>query len=154
MKKLVITLAVAVVLFEWAAIAHAKGITIKPEPDEAFVEIFALAKEVNLGTTKFQGLHVLDSAVIIRVRSNCLHGSIFASTTGLTRPPFGFIPPERISIKSPETNGFIQMDNDVMISKPVFGDHDITLSFRVQTSVQDPEGVYTGALILTLMPPS
>lgn len=154
MKKLVITLAMATVLFGWTGIVHAKGITIKPEPDEAFVEIFALAKEVNLGTAKFQGLHLLDSAVTIRVKSNCLHGSIFASTTGLTRPPYGFIPPERISIKSLETNGFVQMNNDVMISKPIFGDHDITLSFRVQTSVEDPEGIYTGTLILTLMPPS
>ena len=154
MRKLIITLAVAIVLFRWAGIAHAKGLIIKPEPDEAFVEISALTKEVNLGTTKIQGLHVLDSAVTVRVKSNCLHGSIFASTTGLNRTPYGFIPPERISLKSPVTNGFIPMDNDVMISKPVFGDHDITLSFRVQTSVEDPEGIYTGTLILTLMPPS
>lgn len=154
MRKLVITLAVAIVLFGWAGIAHAKGLIIKPEPDEAFVAISAMAKEVNLGTTKFQGLHILDSAVTVRVKSNCLHGSIFASTTGLNRSPCGFIPPERISIKSPETNGFVPMDNQVMISKPVFGDHDIILSFRVQTSVLDTEGIYTGTLILTLMPPS
>jgi len=154
MSKLIITLAIATVLFGWAGSAHARGQIIKPEPDEAFVQIFALTKEVNLGTTKFQGLHILDSAVTVRVKSNCLHGSIFASTTGLNRSPYGFIPPERISIKSPVTNGFVPMSNDVMISKPVFGDHDITLSFKVQTSIEDPEGIYTGTLILTLMPPS
>ena len=43
----------------------------------------------------------------------------------------GFIPPQRISIKSPATNGFVSMEKPVAISKTEFGNHDIVLDFKV-----------------------
>jgi hypothetical protein len=153
MKKLVITLVMAIVLFGGSGIAEVQQHIIVPTPDEAFVNIVPLMSEFGLGTTSFPGVQVLDSALTIRVESNCLHGSILAATEGFRRPPSGFIPPQRISIKSQVTNGFVPMEKPVVISKTEFGNHDIVLNFKVLTGVQDPEGRYTGTLILTLMPP-
>jgi hypothetical protein len=90
---------------------------------------------------------------LIQVESNCLHGSIFASTEGFRHSLGAFIPPEHISVKAPVTDGYVSMEKPVAISKPVFGHHDIVLNFRVQTGPQHHEGKYTGTLILTLMPP-
>jgi hypothetical protein len=60
----------------------------------------------------------------------------------------GFIPPQRISIKSPATNGFVSMEKPVAISKPVFGPHDIMLNFKVRTGPQHHEGRYHETLYL------
>lgn len=152
MKKLVITCVVAMVLSGWAGIGGAKVQIIEPTPAEAFVKITTTSNEVSLGTAGFPGIHDLQSVFTVQVESNCLHGSIFASTDGFRRPG-AFIPPEHISVKAPVTSGFVSMEKPVAVSKPVFGPHDITLNFRVQTGPQHHEGKYTGTLILTLMPP-
>ena len=153
MNKLVITLVMAIVLFGSSGIAEVQQHIIVPTPDEAFVNIVPLMSEFGLGTTSFPGAQVLDQTFTIRVESNCLHGSILAATEGFRRQPGGFISPHRISIKSQVTNGFVPMEKPVAISKTEFGNHDIVLNFKVMTGVQDPEGRYTGTLILTLMPP-
>ncbi|MHC4594670.1 MAG: hypothetical protein ACYS9C_17630 [Planctomycetota bacterium] len=152
MKKLVITSVVAMVLSGWAGIGRAKVQRIEPTPAEAFVKITTTSNEVSLGTATFPGIHNLESVLMLKVESNCLHGSIFASTDGFRRPG-GFIPPEHISVKAPVTSGFVSMEKPVAISETVFGSHDIQLKFRVQTGPQHHQGKYTGILILTLMPP-
>ncbi len=152
MKKLVITCVVAMVLSGWAGIGRAKVQRIEPTPAEAFVKISTTSNEVSLGTAEFPGIHDLQSVFTVKVESNCLHGSIFASTDGFRRPG-AFIRPEHISVKAPVTGGYVSMEKPVVISKPVFGNHDIMLNFRVQTGPQHHEGKYTGTLILTLMPP-
>ena len=152
MKKLVITCVVAMVLSGWAGIARTQVQRIEPSPAEAFVKVTTISNEVSLGTTGFPGTHDLLSEFTLKVESNCLHGSIFASTDGFRRMG-DFIPPEHISVKAQVTGGFVSMEKPVAVSKPVFGPHDITLNFRVQTGPRHHEGRYTGTLILTLMPP-
>lgn len=151
MKKLVMTCVVAMVLS--AGIGRAKVQIIEPTPAEAFVKISTTSNEDSLGTAGFPGIHDLQSVLMVEVESNCLHGSIFASTDGF-RHPGGFIPPEHISIKAPVTGGFVPMTKPVAISEMVFGSHNIMLNFRVQTGPQHHEGKYTGVLTFTLMPPS
>lgn len=151
MKKLVMTCVVAMVLS--AGIGRAKVQIIEPTPAEAFVKISTTSNEDSLGTAGFPGIHDLQSVLTVEVESNCLHGSIFASTDGF-RHPGGFIPPEHISIKAPVTGGFVPMTKPVAISEMVFGSHNIMLNFRVQTGPQHHEGKYTGVLTFTLMPPS
>jgi len=154
MKKLVITCVVAMVLSGWAGIGRAKVEIIEPTPAEAFVKISTTSNEDSLGTAGFPGIHDLQSVLALQVESNCLHGSIFASTDGFKHPLGGFIPPEHISVKAPVTGGFVPMIKPVAISETVFGSHKIMLNFRVQTGPQHHEGKYTGVLIFTLMPPS
>ena len=153
MKKLVMTCVVAMVLSSWAGIGRAKVQRIEPTPAEAFVKISTKSNEVSLGTAGFLGIHDLQSVFTIQVESNCLHGSIFASTDGFRHSLGAFIPPEHISVKTPVTSGFVSMEKPVAISEPVFGSHNIMLNFRVQTGPQHHEGKYTGTLIITLMPP-
>ncbi|MHC4489559.1 MAG: hypothetical protein ACYSW7_10355 [Planctomycetota bacterium] len=66
----------------------------------------------------------------------------------------GFIPPQRISIKSPATNEFVSIEKPVAISEPEFSNHDIALDFKVVSRVQDHEGRYHETLVLTIMPSS
>ena len=153
MKKLVITCVVAMVLSGWAGIGRARVQRIEPTPAEAFVKITTTSNEDSLGTAGFIGIHDLQSVFMLKVESNCLHGSIFASTDGFRHSLGGFIPPEHISVKAQVTGGFVSMEKPVAISEPVFGSHDIMLNFRVQIGPQHHEGKYTGILILTLMPP-
>ena len=151
MKKLVMTCVVAMVLS--AGIGRAKVQIIEPTPAEAFVKISTTSNEDSLGTAGFPGIHDLQSVFTVQVESNCLHGSIFASTDGFRHPLGSFIPPEHISVKAQVTRGFVSMEKPVAISEPVFGSHNITLNFRVRTGPQHHEGKHTGTLILTLMPP-
>ena len=154
MKKLVLTWVTAIVLLGWAGIAQTKQLIIQPTPDEAFVKISTMSNELSLGTASFPGINDFKSVFTLKVESNCLHGSILASTDGFRRDEGGFVPPEHISVKAPVTNGFVPMDRPVVISNEGFGSHDIALNFRVQTGPQHHQGRYTGLLIFTILPPS
>jgi len=151
MKKLVMTWTMAIVLFGWAGIAQT-GRLVKPSA-EPFLNIFTTPDELNLGTALYPGIHDSDAELTVHVESNCLHGSIIASMTRLKHAAGGFVPPERISIKSPVTNGFVTMARPVAISKPEPGSHNFELNFRVETGFQDHQGKYTGNLTFTIMPP-
>ena len=154
MKKLVTTWVMVIVLFGWAGIAQARVQIIEPTPDEAFINISFMPKELDLGTASVFGIYDSKTALVMQVESNCLHGSILASTAGFKGNAGGFIPPKRISVKGPATNGFVSMAKPVAVSNPVFGSHNVVLNFRVQTGFQDREGKYAGTLVLTIMPPS
>ena len=154
MKKLVTTWVMVTVLFGWAGIVQPKGQIIKPTPDEAFINISFAPRELDLGVASFLGFYDSEAALVMQVESNCLHGSILASTDGFRSMAGGFIPPERISIKGPATNGFVSMAKPVAVSMPEMGSHNVVLNFRVQTAFQDRDGKYGGTLVLTIMPPS
>ncbi len=159
--KFVITLLTAVVLFGAAGIAQANS---KP-----FVNISATSDSLEFGRPTFSsggdtyfgpGSVVFPSAyfassasLTVKVKSNCLHGPIVASITKLKHPRSGSIPPERISIKAPTTNGYVTMAKPVAISRPEIGSHDIELDFRLEILPHDRAGRYTGTITFTVMPP-
>ena len=156
--KLVITLLTAVVMFGVAGIAQADS---KP-----FVSISAMSDSLEFGkptyahpilapgAVLFPSIFGLSSATLtVKVESNCLHGPIIASITALERPRGDSIPPKRISIKSPITNGYVTMANPVAISNPEIGPHDIELDFRLDVLPSDRAGRYTGTITFTIMPP-
>jgi len=152
MKKLVMTWTMVIALFAWAGVAQT-GRPVKPSTDEPFFNISTTPDELNLGTALYPGIHDSDAELTVHVESNCFHGSIMVSTTGLKRAAGGFVPPKRISIETPVTGGFVTMVKPVIISKPEPGSHNIELNFRVETGFQDHQGKYTGHLTFTVMPP-
>ena len=159
--KLVITLLTAVVLFGVAGIAQADS--------GSFVNISATSDNLEFGKPTFfseggtyfgPGSVVFPSAsfmssasLMVKVESNCLHGPIVASITELKHPIGSSIPPERISIKSPTTNGYVTMAKPVAISMPETGSHDIGLDFRLDILPSDYSGRYKGTITFTVMPP-
>jgi hypothetical protein len=154
MKKLVTMWVMVIVLLGWAGIAQPRGQIIDPTPDEAFINISFAPRELDLGVATFLGNYDSEAALVMKVESNCLHGSILASTDGFRGTAGGFIPAQRISVKGPATNGFVSMARPVAVSLPEMGSHNVVLNFRVQTAFQDREGKYGGTLTLTIMPPS
>jgi hypothetical protein len=149
MKRLIITWAVAAVLFGLAGVASAEQIN-KP-----FVYVSATPDILDLGTASiFSDGYDVPGALTVKVDSNCFHGPIMISTTKLERRHGGSISPERIFVKTPATGGFVTMAKPVAISKPTEGPHKIVLDFRVDTKFIDPAGEYTGTIMLTVMPPA
>jgi len=159
--KIVTTLLTAVLLFGVAGIAQADL--------GSFVNISATSHSLEfgkptflsdgdtyfgLGSVTFPSVYFMSSAALtVKVESNCLHGPIVASITALKHPRVGSIPPERISIKAPTTNGYVTMAKPVAISKPEIGSHDIELDFRLEVSPSYHAGRYTGTITFTIMPP-
>lgn len=159
--KIVTTLLTAVVLFGVAGIAQA-------DP-ESFVNISATSDSLKFGkptffsdgdthfgpgSVMFPTVHyAAPASLTVKVESNCLHGPIVASITALNHPISGSIPPERISIKAPTTNGYVTMAKPVVISRPETGSHDIELDFRLEIFPSDQAGRYTGTITFTIMPP-
>lgn len=152
MKRLVIIWLLAVVLFGLAGTAEA----VKPaEPfSKPFINVSTTPDILDLGVAPFAGSYELPAALTVDVESNCTYGPILISTTALKRRYGGLIPPERISVKTPATGGFIAMAKPVAISKPAKGTHKIVLDFKVETQFQDPAGEYTGTVTFTVTPPS
>lgn len=159
--KLVITWLMAVVMFGVAGIAQAGS---KP-----FLNISATSDSLEFGkptsfsefdtyfgpgSVVFPSVHFMSSAALtVKVESNWLHGPIVASITALEHPISGSIPPERIFIKAPTTNGYVTMAKPVAISRPKIGSHNIELDFRLEVFPSDHAGRYTGTITFTIMPP-
>ncbi len=159
--KIVTTLLTAVVLFGVAGIAQADS--------GPFVNVSAKSSSLVFGTPGlfsdgdphfgpgsviFPTAYFASSASLtVKVESNCLHGPIVASITELKHRKGGFIPPERISVKSPTTNGYVTMARPVVISRPEIGSHDIELDFRLDVFPFDHAGSYRGTVTFTIMPP-
>jgi len=153
----------AVVLFGVAGIAQANSGSLP------FVNVSATSNSLEFGKPTFfsdgdtyfgPGSVVFPTAhfaslasLTVKVKSNCLHGPIVASITALKHPRGGFIPPERISIKAPTTNGYVTMAKPVAISRPEIGSHDIELDFRLDILPSDRAGQYQGTITFTIMPP-
>ncbi len=159
--KIVTTLLTAVVMFGVAGIAQADSgpfVNISTTSDilEFGKPTFFSDGDTHFGpgSTVFPTSHYGSSASLtVKVESNCLHGPIVASITALRHRRGGFVPPERISIKSPTTNGYVTMAKPVVISKPEIGSHDIELDFRLDILSSDRAGQYQGTITFTIMPP-
>ncbi|MCH7556355.1 MAG: hypothetical protein IIB56_02745 [Planctomycetes bacterium] len=161
MKIVTTLLLTAVVLFGVAGIAQADS--------GPFVNISTTSGSLEFGTPAlfsdgdtsfgpgsviFPNIYFMSSAALtVKVESNYLHGPIVASITALKHPRGGSIPPERIFIKAPTTNGYVTMAKPVVISRPEIGSHDIELNFRLDIYPSDHAGSYTGTITFTIMPP-
>lgn len=150
MKRILITMVLAVGLFGWAAICDAE------QTDEPFVHVSTSPDKIDLGTAPLANTFDVPAALTVNVDSNCIHGPIMISSTKLKHSGGGSISPERIFVKSPSTDGFVAMARPVVISKPTIGSHKVVLDLRVETEFLYlyPAGEYSGTLMLTIMPPS
>ncbi len=160
MKKVTILLT-AVVLFGVAGIAQADfgsfvNISVTSNSLEFGKPTFFSEGDTYFGpgSVVFPTVQFMSSAALtVQVESNCLHGPIVASITALRHSRGSSIPPERISIKAPTTNGYVAMKKPVIISSPEAGSHDIELGFRLDISPSDRAGQYQGNITFTIMPP-
>lgn len=148
MKKLLITWAILGVLAS-AGVIQAADLTENP-----YVRISTTPDSLDLGTIPFWNDGISQAVLTVNVESNCVHGPIVAVISELKRPGSASIPPERVSVKTGFTNGFISMAGPVAISETTMGSHQIKLNFKVATYIQDLAGKYQGNLTLTVMPPS
>jgi len=106
------------------------------------------------GSVLFPNIHCLAAAALtLKVESNCFHGPIIASITALEQHRGSSIPPERISVKSATTNGYVTMEKPVAVSKPEIGSHNIELDFQLEVLPHDRAGRYIGTITFTIMPP-
>jgi hypothetical protein len=158
MKRRVIKIwLAAIILFAMPMIAQA---------DAPFVNISPSSNSLKFGEPVFSGPSLIapgaalyptifgtsSADMTLNVTSNCLHGPIMASITTLRHRMGKTITPDRISIQSPITDGFVSMAKPVLISKPVMGSHDIDLSFRLDINPFESAGRYEGTLTFTIMP--
>ncbi len=149
MKRLVTALTVVITLVGLAGTSQAVI------GDKPFISVSFAPDIIDLGTLPFPlGTYDSPAALTVKVESNCIHGPIMASITGLKHYTGGSITPDRIFIKSQTTGGFVSMVKPVAISETTMGSHDILLNFRVENKYQDMAGRYTGTITLTIMPPS
>jgi len=145
MKKILITCSILMALFGSVGIIRA---------EEPFVRISTTPGKLDLGTISFWDDGVSSAALTVKVESNCLHGPIVASITPLKRIKGNTITPDRISVKTPATKGFVTMARPVSISETTEGSHDITMNFKIETTIKDHAGRYSGSIAFTVMPPS
>ncbi|MBN2182153.1 MAG: hypothetical protein JW715_09585 [Sedimentisphaerales bacterium] len=145
MKKYLITSVITIMLFGANGLVHA---------EEPYVRITTTPSSFGLGTFAFWEDGVSEKTLTIKVESNCVHGPIVASITPLKGLGRGFISPDRISVKTPTTEGFVSMARPVAISETTNGSHEIPMNFKIKPTIMDNAGRYSGTLVLTLMPPS
>ncbi|MHC4725970.1 MAG: hypothetical protein ACYS17_01985 [Planctomycetota bacterium] len=158
MKRVINIWLVAAILFTMPVIAQA---------DSPFVNISPSSESLKFGKPVYtlEGSHIGPGAVLypttfgtasaaltLKVESNCLHGPIMAEITKLRHRMGKTIKPDRVSIKSPITNGFVSMEQPVVISNPEMGSHEIDLSFRLDITTFEAAGQYKGILTFTVMP--
>ena len=122
--------------------------------EQPFIRVSTTPDEVNLGTANFfEGVHEVSDALTVKVESNCLHGSIFLSTTPLERRGGGFIKPEDIFVRVHSKGDFVSLKKPVVIMRTSAGSQEAVLDFKVNASPGDLSGYYEGMITLTIMPP-
>ena len=112
MKKLLITWAILIGFFGTVGVVRA---------DEPYVRISTNQSRLDLGTFSFWDDGISPATLTVIVESNCLHGPIVAAITELKRLGGTSIPPERVSVKTPATNGYVSMAQPVAISETTMG---------------------------------
>jgi hypothetical protein len=157
MKRVMKTWLVAIILFAVPMIAQADAPFVNLSPSSNSLTfgdpVFSEPTLIAPGAALYPSIFGTSSAdLILNVASNCLHGPIMASITTLRHRWGKSITPDRVSIKSPITDGYVSMAKPVLISKPEMGSHDIDLSFRLEINPFEAAGRYEGALTFTIMP--
>jgi hypothetical protein len=156
MKRRVIKIwLVAIIAMPVIAQADTPFVNISPSSNSLkFGEpVFSEPSLIGPGAALYPTIFGTSSAeMTLKVESNCLHGPIMASITTLRHRMGKTITADRISIKSPITDGFVSMAKPVLISKPEMGSHNIDLSFRLEINPFESAGRYEGTLTFTIMP--
>ena len=157
MKRVIKIWLVAIMLFAMPMIAQADAPFVNLSPSSDSLQfgdpVFSEPSLIAPGAALYPATFGTSSAnLILKVGSNCLHGPIMASITTLKHRWGKSITPDRISIKSPITDGYVSMAQPVLISKPKMGSHDIDLSFRLDINPFEAAGRYEGTITFTLMP--
>lgn len=124
-----------------------------PPGPEPYVTISFTPGELDLGSIPHPGTYDSPATLTVHVVANFPYGAVMASATPLQHTAGNSIPPERISIKSPATPGFVSMAGPVAISLQAEPELDIDLAFRVETLLADLAGTYSGTIIFTIGPP-
>ncbi|MGB2975718.1 MAG: hypothetical protein WBD18_06745 [Phycisphaerae bacterium] len=139
-----VAVAVAAVLALWAETAHAI-----PKV-ERYVNVSVTPATLDLGSVPQPGTYDSPSELKAHVTANCTHGGVVASMTALTRAGGGTIGLERIFLKLPATGNYVAMTNPVAVTGPMNpGVFDVVLKFRVETTLEEIPGEYTGTLTIT-----
>ena len=116
---------------------------------ERYVSVTVTPATLDLGSVPQPGTYDSASELKVHVTANCVHGGVMASVTALARTGGGSIGPERIFLKLPAGN-YVPMTNPVAVTGPMNpGVFDVILKFRVETTLEDVPGEYTGTLTIT-----
>lgn len=157
MKRVTKIWFLAAILFTMPVIAQA---------EEPFVNITSVSDSLKFGEPEFTEPALLapgaalypaifatsSASMTLKVESNCLHGPIMASVSTLRHRMGKTITPDRISVKSTFTDGYVQMAKPVIISRPHLGSHEIDLDFKLEVNPFEIAGQYKGTLTFTVMP--
>ncbi len=143
-------LVAAVVALCWAGNAWA----VKPADtaEKPFINVTTKPQEVDLGTAEFMGIHEVKAALTVEVEANCVHGPIYLSVTPLNRKNGGSIEPERVSVRTAATDGYVAMKKPVAISQTTKGTHKIVVDVKVDTPAGFEAGKYEGVFTFTVTP--
>lgn len=157
MKRVTKIWLVAIILFAVPVIAQADAPFVNLSPSSDSLKfgdpVFSEPSLIAPGAAIYPSTFGTSSAdLTLKVESNCLHGPIMASITTLYHRWGKSITPDRISIKSPITDGYVSMAKPVLISKPQMGSHNIDMSFRLDINPFEAAGRYEGTLTFTIMP--
>ncbi len=144
MKKLLFILLFGLILLNSTGIIHA---------EEPFVYISFEQKAVKLSSSLIWD-SIIPEALTLKVNSNCFHGSILASMSSLKNRYGQEINQDRVYVKTSATGGFVSLVKPVVLSKPMFGSHDIKIDFLVKANSSfDRAGNYSGSIAFTILPP-
>ncbi len=143
-------LVAAVVALCWVGNAWA----VKPADtaDKPFINVTTTPKEVDLGTG-FMGDHEVKAAVTVAVEANCVHGPIYLSVTPLNRKNGSSIEPDRVSVRTAATDGYVAMKKPVAISQTTKGSHKVVVDVKVDTPAGYEAGKYEGVFTFMITPP-
>ena len=120
---------------------------------ESFMYLSIEARKVDLGSILAHDLTVTE-ALTVKVISNCFHGPVIAAMQDSLKNRYGNeIKPDRVFVRSDDTDGFVSLEKPVVISEADFGQHDIKLDFKVEADfMNDKTGRYKGTLAFTYLP--
>ncbi len=144
MKKLLFILLFGLISLNSTGIIHA---------EEPYVYISFEQKAVKLSSSLIWD-SIIPEALTLKVNSNCFHGSILASMSSLKNRGGQEINQNRVYVKTSATSGFVSLAKPVILSKPMFGSHDIKIDFLVKANGPfDRAGNYSGTIAFTILPP-
>ncbi|MEI7836445.1 MAG: hypothetical protein WCK05_08530 [Planctomycetota bacterium] len=147
----------ALATLAWAGLAAMAVLALAPADAHAapviqkYINMSVSPTTLDLGSVPAPGAYDSPSELKVHVTANCVHGGVVASVTPLTRAEGGAIDGNRIFIKLPGMN-YRPMTSAVPVTGPMNpGVFDIILKFRVDTTLADAPGDYTGTITITLV---
>jgi hypothetical protein len=120
---------------------------------QRYVNFSVSPSTLDLGSVPGPGNYDSPAALTVHVTANCVHGGIVASVTALQMAGGGTIGPERVFVRLPATGVYVPMTAAVAVTPTMNpGVFDVVLKFRLETTMADAAGDYTGTMTITLAP--